>query len=106
MSWPESVDEVLCVGWNDGVRKRVDDECYTIRLTPRRTTSIWSAVNIQRCEPLIEAGRMQPAGMMVFAARQALKSAVYAYEQDGAELFEPYTGMLKRNKTAKAFFDA
>ena len=48
ITWPESVDEALCVGWIDGVRKSVDDEAYTIRFTPRRKGSIWSAVNIKR----------------------------------------------------------
>jgi len=62
MTWPESVDEALCFGWIDGIRKKVDDESYKIRFTPRRTKSIWSAVNIARVAALTREGRMRPAG--------------------------------------------
>src|ERR1700710_2839660 len=62
ITWPQSVDEALCYGWIDGVRKRIDDESYTIRFTPRRSTSIWSAVNIRRVEFLTSENRMQAAG--------------------------------------------
>lgn len=81
ITWPESVDEALCVGWIDGVRKRIDDESYCIRFTPRKPTSIWSAVNIQRVEELTAEGRMRPAGLASFEKRSAAKSRTYAYEQ-------------------------
>src|SRR5215510_3224505 len=63
ITWPESVDEALCYGWIDGLRKRVDDESYTIRFSPRKPTSVWSAVNMRNVERLIKEKRMQPAGM-------------------------------------------
>src|SRR2546430_10772051 len=63
ITWPESVREALCVGWIDGVRKRIDDESYQIRFTPRKPASIWSAINIKLVEELIAAGRMQSAGL-------------------------------------------
>jgi uncharacterized protein YdeI (YjbR/CyaY-like superfamily) len=81
LTWPESVDEALCWGWIDGVRKSLGAESYVIRFTPRKAGSIWSAVNIRRMGELIAADRVAPAGMAAFAARTADKSAIYAYEQ-------------------------
>lgn len=75
ITWPESVDEALCFGWIDGVRKRIDDVSYTIRFTPRKRGSNWSAVNIRRVGELTKLGLMQPAGLKAFEARTAEKSA-------------------------------
>lgn len=80
ITWPESVDEALCVGWIDGIRKTIDAESYKIRFTPRKTTSNWSAVNIARVKELTKQGRMQPAGLKAFALRKEEKSGIYAYE--------------------------
>jgi uncharacterized protein YdeI (YjbR/CyaY-like superfamily) len=106
ITWPESVDEALCFGWIDGVRRRVDDESYQIRFSPRRRTSIWSAVNIRNAEKLIREKRMQPAGRKAYAARKEYRSGIYSYEQRSAELVEPYAAKLKRNKTAWQFFQS
>ncbi len=106
ITWPESVDEALCVGWIDGVRKRIDGESYAIRFTPRRKGSTWSAVNIRRVEALEIEGRMQPAGRKAFDARCEEKRRVYSYEQLHGELAEPYAGMLRRNAAAWRFFQA
>lgn len=81
MSWPEAVDEALCFGWIDGVRRSRDHESYTNRFTPRRPGSNWSAVNIRKVEELDRAGLMHPAGLAAFARREEGKSAVYSYEQ-------------------------
>ncbi len=81
MTWPESVDEALCFGWIDGVRKRIDDQAYQIRFTPRRANSIWSAVNIARIEALIARGRVHAAGLQAFAQRTDQRSRVYSFEQ-------------------------
>lgn len=81
VTWPESVDEALCVGWIDGVRRRIDDDSYVIRFTPRKSSSIWSAVNVARVAELTSEGRMRPAGGIAFAARRADRSGVYAFEQ-------------------------
>src|SRR5438552_12958211 len=86
ITWPESVDEALCFGWIDGIRKRVDDISYKIRFTPRRRGSIWSAINIGRAQELTKQKRMQPAGLKAFAARIENKSGAYSYEQRRAEL--------------------
>ena len=81
ITWPQSVDEALCFGWIDGVRRRIDDRRYTIRFTPRRRGSIWSAVNIKRAQELQNLGRMAPAGLAAFEARRDDRSAIYSYEQ-------------------------
>jgi uncharacterized protein YdeI (YjbR/CyaY-like superfamily) len=106
ITWPESVDEALCFGWIDGIRKRVDDASYTIRFTPRRPRSIWSAVNINRAQELIRQGRMQPAGQKAFEARTENRSGIYAYEQRQPELVEPYGKKLRQNRAAWKFFEA
>jgi uncharacterized protein YdeI (YjbR/CyaY-like superfamily) len=80
ITWPESVDEALCVGWIDGLRKTIDAASYKIRFTPRKTTSNWSAVNIGRAKELTKQGRMRPAGLKAFGLRKEEKSGVYAYE--------------------------
>lgn len=106
ITWPESVDEALCVGWIGGIRKRVDHESYEIRFTPRRRGSIWSAVNIKRVEVLTNEGRMKPQGLKVFAARRENKSGIYAYEQPRAELGERFQSLLRQNKAAWQFFSS
>ncbi len=83
MSWSESVDAALCFGWIDGVRRRRDDASYTIRFTPRRPGSIWSAVNVAKADALAKAGLMEPAGLAAFAARREDRTAVYSHEQGG-----------------------
>jgi uncharacterized protein YdeI (YjbR/CyaY-like superfamily) len=104
ITWPESVDEALCFGWIDGIRRRIDDESYSIRFSPRRTSSTWSAINIARAKELSGEGRMAPAGAKAFAARKENRSGIYSYEQRSAELIEPYAGKLRRNKAAAKFF--
>ncbi len=106
IDWPESVDEALCFGWIDGIRKRIDAESYMIRFTPRKPTSVWSAVNMKNVAKLIKEKRMQPAGSKAFAARTENRSGIYSYEQRSPELVEPYLGKLKRNKPAWKFFQA
>lgn len=106
ITWPESVDEALCFGWIDGVRKRLDEVSYTIRFTPRRPGSVWSAVNIRRARALIERGQMQPAGLKAYEARRESRLRIYSYEQRGVELDVPYSRLLKRNRAAWRFFQA
>ncbi len=107
MTWPQSVDEALCHGWIDGVRKRVDDERYQIRFTPRRDTSIWSRINIDRVAVLTAEGRMQPAGLAAYAKRHEKRSVVYAYEQDDEPVLPPALArQFKADKAAWRFFEA
>jgi uncharacterized protein YdeI (YjbR/CyaY-like superfamily) len=105
ITWPESVDEALCVGWIDGIRKSLGADSYTIRFTPRRKNSIWSAVNIARVAALTEGKRMRPAGLKAFAARQENRSGIYAYEHRRDRLEEPYAGLLRKNTAAWEFFE-
>jgi len=104
MSWPESVDEALCFGWIDGVRKSIDDKSYFIRFTPRKPGSIWSAINIRKVEDLIRKGLMHPAGMASFAKRQDHKSRIYSYEKEAVELSPDYEKKFKAEKAAWTFF--
>lgn len=104
ITWPESVDEALCVGWIDGIRKSVDEDRYIIRFTPRKRTSVWSSVNIKRAKELISEGLMQTSGLAAFQARRENKSGIYAYEQRSADLPEPYLTLLMKNKAAWSFF--
>jgi len=107
MSWSESVDEALCFGWIDGVRRRIDDASYTIRFTPRKPTSIWSAINIAKVAQLQAEGRMRPAGAQAFARRTEARSMVYSHEQENtAELSPIELRAFKRNKAAWYFFDS
>ena len=107
MTWSESVDEALCFGWIDGVRKRIDDASYQIRFTPRKPTSIWSAINIAKYQALQAQGRMTATGEQAFAHRKAHKSVVYAYEQEStAELSAEELRAFRCEKAAWAYFEA
>jgi uncharacterized protein YdeI (YjbR/CyaY-like superfamily) len=106
ITWSESVDEALCFGWIDGIRKSIDESSYTNRFTPRRRGSTWSKVNIRRVEALIEAGRMRPAGLAAYEARTEFKSGTYSYEQRPLEMPEPYAGLMKKNQAAWSFFQS
>jgi uncharacterized protein YdeI (YjbR/CyaY-like superfamily) len=106
ITWPKSVDEALCFGWIDGIRKNVDEGRYTIRFTPRKSVSVWSAVNIRRVAVLTAEGRMTPAGLAAFAGRRENKSGIYSYEQRAADLVEPYAGLMRENISAWEFFQA
>jgi uncharacterized protein YdeI (YjbR/CyaY-like superfamily) len=107
ITWPESVDQALCYGWIDGVRRSLGPESYAIRFTPRRPGSTWSKVNLQRVGELEALGLMQPAGQAAHAARTAAKSGIYAYEQrDQARLTPEQEREFKRNRKAWAYFQA
>ncbi len=86
MSWSEAVDEALCFGWIDGVRRGVDEISSSIRFTPRKARSTWSGVNIEKAERLIAERRMRPAGLRAFQARSEENSRIYAFEQGEVEL--------------------
>ncbi len=104
MTWPESVDQALCFGWIDGIRKSIDEESYCIRFTPRNPSSNWSAVNIKKAEELIKKGLMEPAGLALYKNRKADKSGKYSYENKPAKLPAGYEKRFKANKEAWRFF--
>jgi len=100
ITWPEAVDEALCVGWIDGVRHRIDEKCYRIRFTPRRRGSHWSNINIRRIAVLKAAGRVKPDGLAAFAARSRAKSGRASYEQRSAAELSPQEITAFRRKAA------
>ena len=107
ITWPESVDEALCFGWIDGIRKSVDDISYTIRFTPRKPRSNWSAVNIARVAELTRLGRMRPAGRNVFEQRLEEKSGFSSHEQQHtAQLDEGLEQQFRASPAAWDFFQA
>jgi uncharacterized protein YdeI (YjbR/CyaY-like superfamily) len=104
MSWSQSVDQAICFGWIDGVRKTIDAQSYLIRFTPRKPTSIWSAVNIKKVEVLTKQGLMQPNGILAFENRKEHKSKIYSYEKEAVKLSAEFENTFKKNKKAWAFF--
>ena len=104
ITWPESVDEALCFGWIDGIRRNIDEISYSIRFTPRRRSSIWSVLNIKRAEELIELDLMYPAGLNAFEKRDEKKSRIYSYENKDKKLSAEYEKKFKVNKKAWAYF--
>jgi len=106
ITWPQSVDQALCFGWIDGIRKSVDEESYCIRFTPRKPASTWSAINIRKVEEMIKLGIMLPAGLAAFDKRNELKSAIYSYENKPEKLDNDYEIRLKSNLKAWVFFQS
>lgn len=104
MTYPESVEEALCFGWIDGLTRRIDDEVYATRFTPRRRTSNWSATNIAKIAELKAAGRMHPAGLRAFAERDRRNDAIYS--QGDAELPPDLVDRLQADADAWAFWQS
>ena len=104
MTWSESVDQALCFGWIDGVRKSIDKDSYCIRFTPRRNSSIWSAINIGKVESLLKQGLMTSAGNKAYSSRTESKSKIYSYENEPVQLSVNYEKTFKANKLAWNYF--
>ncbi|MFY0481067.1 YdeI/OmpD-associated family protein [Flavobacterium sp. PLA-1-15] len=105
ITWEQAVDVALCYGWIDSIRRKIDDESYSNRFTPRKKTSIWSAKNIANVERLQKEGLMTPAGMQAFELRKDHLSKVYSFENDAPELDEDLAAIFKVNKKAWEFFN-
>ena len=106
ITWPESVDEALCAGWIDGIRKSLGEDSYVIRFTPRKRTSVWSNVNVKRVQVLTAEQRMLAVGIAAFEARTPEKSGIYAFERETAELSAADIRAFKKHKAAWKFFEA
>lgn len=106
ITWPQSVDEALCFGWIDGVRRNIDADSYCIRFTPRKPGSTWSAVNIKKIQELTASGLMQPAGLEAYSKRAESKSKIYSYEKEPVALSKAYEKIFKTNKKAWKFFQS
>ncbi len=104
MTWSESVDQALCFGWIDGIRKSLDTESYTIRFTPRRPNSIWSAINVKKVEELSAAGLMEPAGLEAFSKRTADRSGIYSHEKPAEQLSPQFEKAFTNHPPAWEFF--
>jgi uncharacterized protein YdeI (YjbR/CyaY-like superfamily) len=105
LTYPEALDEALCFGWIDGVRKSVDEGRYTIRFTPRKPGSKWSAVNIRKAEALKAAGRMAPAGLAAFDGRNP-ERAGYSFEERPSAFDPDLEARFRENSKAWEFFQA
>jgi len=106
ITWPESVDEALCYGWIDGLRRAHDARSYVIRFTPRKPTSVWSRRNTDRFLALAKAGRVRAAGRKAFAARREGRSGVYSFEQPRVALPAAYARRFRADPGAWAYFRA
>jgi len=106
MSYQEALDEALCFGWIDGVRRRIDDESYSIRFSPRKPRSIWSQLNTRRVARLRALGRMQPEGLKAFAARTEARTGVYSFESAPRKLSDEFEARFRRNPRAWKFFES
>jgi uncharacterized protein YdeI (YjbR/CyaY-like superfamily) len=104
MSWSESVDQALCYGWIDGIRRSVDEESYCIRFTPRKKSSIWSRINIEKVERLKELGLMNQAGLIAYSFRTDEKSEIYSFEKEHQSLPEDFENRFKSNPKAWEYF--
>jgi uncharacterized protein YdeI (YjbR/CyaY-like superfamily) len=106
VTWPEVVEQALRFGWIDGVRRGIDEESYANRLTPRRPTSNWSAINVAKVEELKERGLMTPAGLRAYEARTPERTGVYSFEREPAELPPEFQKRLRANAAAREWFEA
>jgi uncharacterized protein YdeI (YjbR/CyaY-like superfamily) len=107
MTWAESVDAALCFGWIDGVRKRIDEHSYQIRFTPRKPTSTWSRINIDRARILRREGKMRETGLKAYSCRREDKSRIYSYEQQKTAALEGRDELrFRKSKAAWKFFEA
>lgn len=104
MTWSQSVDQALCFGWIDSIRKSIDNESYCNRFTPRRSTSNWSEINIKKVEALTKAGLMKPAGLKAFSIRKAQKSDQLSPETETVSIFADLEKQFKNDPTAWDFF--
>jgi uncharacterized protein YdeI (YjbR/CyaY-like superfamily) len=106
MNWSESVDEALCFGWIDGIRKSIDEESYCIRFTPRNPKSNWSAVNINKVEEMIRLGKMTPAGLAAFEKRAEARSGIYSYENRPEKFDSGLEARFQEDQQAWNFFSS
>lgn len=104
LTWSQSVDQALCFGWIDGVRRTIDEESYSIRFTPRRKNSNWSAINIKKVEALSKAGLMTVEGQRAYSFKKDNKSGIYTYENDVVDFDPKYENQFKENQMAWNFF--
>jgi uncharacterized protein YdeI (YjbR/CyaY-like superfamily) len=106
VTYPQALDEALCFGWIDGVRKSLDETSYTIRFTPRKARSIWSNVNVAHVERLKKEGRMAEPGLKAYALRDPKRTGIYAFENEPREFSPEFEKKFRTNKRAWKFFQS
>lgn len=106
INYAQALDEALCFGWIDSIARRIDEESYSQRFTPRKPRSIWSNINIKHVERLMHEGKMMPAGIKAFEARDSKRTGVYSFENKPHTLTPAFEKKLKANKKAWKFFDS
>jgi uncharacterized protein YdeI (YjbR/CyaY-like superfamily) len=104
ITYPEALDEALCFGWIDGVRRSLDDISYTTRFSPRKPKSIWSLINVRHVERLKQEDRMQPSGLVAYALREDKRTGIYSFENRPRELSPEFQELFQKNKKAWEFF--
>ncbi|MCX6551109.1 MAG: YdeI/OmpD-associated family protein [Acidobacteria bacterium] len=104
VTYAQALDEALCYGWIDGVRRRLDADSFSVRFSPRKPRSIWSRVNVRHAERLIQAKRMTKAGLAVFEAREEDRTGVYSFEQRPAELTPAFRRRFQAITAAWTYF--
>ena len=106
ITYPQALDEALCFGWIDGVRRSLDETSYTIRFTPRKPRSIWSNVNVRHVERLTKEGRMAEPGRKAYALRDPNRTGIYAFENEVREFSPEFEKKFRANKSAWQFFQS
>jgi uncharacterized protein YdeI (YjbR/CyaY-like superfamily) len=106
LTWAESVDQALCFGWIDGIRRSLGADSYEIRFTPRRPGSNWSVVNLDRVEELARLGLMAPAGLRAFETRDEAKARQYSYERASAALAPELEARLRACEPAWTYWES
>ena len=104
LTWDEAVPEALCFGWIDSVAQRIDEDAVRQRWTPRKSSSVWSTINIAHVERLVAEGKMRPAGLAAYEKRKPERSGIYAYESGGS-LSDEQRARLLANPAAAAFWE-
>ena len=106
ITYVQALDEALCFGWIDGVRRSLDADSFTVRFTPRKPKSYWSDVNIRKAEALIKAGRMAPPGQAAFERRDRAPARMYSFESKPESFAPAYLERIRANPKASAYFDS
>lgn len=105
ITYAEAVDEALCFGWIDGVRKKLNETSYVQRFTPRKPRSIWSLINVNHVERLKKEGRMHAAGLETYERRTPERTGIYSFENRPRQLSPAYEKRFRENKKAWKFFE-
>src|SRR5919106_1079114 len=105
ITYPEALDEALCFGWIDGVRKKLNETSFVQRFTPRKPRSIWSNINVNHVERLKKEGRIHASGLAAYERRDPKRTGIYSFENEPVKLAHDYEKKFRQNKKAWKFFE-